>query len=207
MKAASRAWRSATFGECSKCMVRGMIPLRRMSQLVRYEIRDRVAVVTIDNPPVNALSAGVPEGISEAIERARHDSTADAIVLIGAGTTFIAGADINIFKELKTREQSIERSQAVHARLKRLEDVDKPLVAAIHGHALGGGLEFAMACHYRVAVASARVGQPEVQLGIIPGAGGTQRLPRLCGAPFALELCTDGRLITAARAKQEGILD
>src|SRR5512133_617656 len=131
-----------------------------MSQLVRYEIRDRVAVVTIDNPPVNALGAGVPEGISEAVERAAEDAAADAIVLIGAGTTFIAGADINIFKELKTREQSIERSRAVHARLKQLEDVEKPLVAAIHGHALGGGLEFAMACHYRVAIATARVGQP-----------------------------------------------
>ena len=103
-------------------------------------------------------------------------------MLIGAGTTFIAGADINVFKQLKTREQSIERSQAVHARLKKLEDAGKPLVAAIHGHALGGGLEFAMACHYRVAVATAKVGQPEVHLGIIPGAGGTQRLPRLCGA-------------------------
>jgi 3-hydroxyacyl-CoA dehydrogenase len=178
-----------------------------MSPLVRYEVRDRVAVVTIDNPPVNALSAGVPEGISEAVERARHDSTADAIVLIGAGTTFIAGADINIFKELKTREQSIERSQAVHARLKQLEDIDKPVVAAIHGHALGGGLEFAMACHYRVAVASARVGQPEVLLGIIPGAGGTQRLPRLCGSALALEMCTDGKPIAAARAREAGILD
>ena len=108
-------------------------------------------------------------------------------MLIGAGTTFIAGADINVFKTLKTREQSLERSEAVHARLMRIEDVGKPLVAAIHGHALGGGLEFAMACHYRVAVPSARVGQPEVLLGIIPGAGGTQRLPRLCGARAALE--------------------
>ena len=124
-----------------------MIPLRRMSELIGYEIRDRIAVVTIDNPPVNALSAGVPEGISEAVERAGGDPAADAIVLIGAGTTFIAGADINIFKELTTREQSIERSRAVHARLKKLEDASKPLVAAIHGHALGGGLEFAMACH------------------------------------------------------------
>ena len=136
-----------------------------MSQLVRYDVRDRVAVITIDNPPVNALRAGVPEGISDAVERAAGDSGADAVILIGAGTTFIAGADINIFKELKTREQSLERSQSVHARLKKLEDSDKPLVAAIHGHALGGGLEFAMACHYRVAVATARVGQPEVQLG------------------------------------------
>ena len=178
-----------------------------MSPLVRYEIRDRVAVVTIDNPPVNALSAGVMEGISDAVERGDDDADADAIVLIGAGATFIAGADINIFKELKTREQSIERSQAVHARLKQLEDAGKPLVAAIHGHALGGGLEFAMACHYRVAVATARVGQPEVQLGIIPGAGGTQRLPRLCGVPLALDMCTDGKMITAARATQAGVLD
>jgi 3-hydroxyacyl-CoA dehydrogenase len=178
-----------------------------MSELVRYEIRDRVAVVTIDNPPVNALSARVPEGITEAVERASQDASADAIVLIGAGTTFIAGADINIFKELKTREQSIERSEAVHARLKKLEDVDKPLVAAIHGHALGGGLEFAMACHHRVAVATAKVGQPEVLLGIIPGAGGTQRLPRLCGPALALEMCTEGKPVSAARATQAGILD
>ena len=178
-----------------------------MSQLVRYEIRDGVAVVTIDNPPVNALSAGVPEGISAAVERACQDATAGAIVLIGAGTTFIAGADINIFKELKTREQSIERSLAVHARLRKLEDANKPLVAAIHGHALGGGLEFAMACHYRVAVAGAKVGQPEVQLGIIPGAGGTQRLPRLCGPGLALEMCTDGKPLAAPRAHQAGIVD
>ena len=88
----------------------------------------------------------------------------------------------------------------MHARLKQLEDAGKPLVAAIHGHALGGGLEFAMACHYRVAVAAAKVGQPEVHLGIIPGAGGTQRLPRLCGPALALEMCTDGKPIAAARA-------
>ena len=178
-----------------------------MSPLVHYEIRDRVAVVTIDNPPVNALGAGVPEAISESVERACQDPDAEAIVLIGAGSTFIAGADINIFKQLKTREQSVERSATVHARLKRLEDSGKPLIAAIHGHALGGGLEFAMACHYRVAVATAKVGQPEVQLGIIPGAGGTQRLPRLCGPALALEMCTDGKPIAAARATAAGILD
>ena len=178
-----------------------------MSQLVRYEVRDRVAIVTVDNPPVNALSAGVPEGISDAIARASADTAADAIVLIGAGTTFIAGADINVFKTLKTRAQSLERSEAVHARLKQIEDASKPLVAAIHGHALGGGLEFAMACHYRVAVADAKVGQPEVTLGIIPGAGGTQRLPRLSGVKTALELCTEGRFISAARAHSDGIVD
>ena len=178
-----------------------------MSQLVRYEIRDRVAIITIDNPPVNALSPGVPEGISEAVARADNDSSADAIVIIGAGATFIAGADINVFKQLETREQSIERSRIVHDRLKKIEDVGKPLVAAIHGHALGGGLEFAMACHYRVALASAKVGQPEVLLGIIPGAGGTQRLPRLCGAALAVEMCTDGKPLAAARAHKAGIID
>ena len=178
-----------------------------MSQLVRYEVRQRVAIITVDNPPVNALSPGVPEGITDAVARASADSGADAIVLIGAGQTFIAGADINVFKTLKTREQSLERSEAVHTRLKAIEDASKPLVAAIHGHALGGGLEFAMACHYRVAVPSARVGQPEVTLGIIPGAGGTQRLPRLCGVKTALELCTEGKPIAASRALAEGIID
>lgn len=178
-----------------------------MSEPVRYDVRDRVAVITIDNPPVNALGPGVPERIADAVARAGQDGGADAIVLIGAGTTFIAGADIRIFEQLKTREQSLERSRAVHERLRTIEDVGKPLVAAIHGHALGGGLEVAMACHYRVAVARAKVGQPEVQLGIIPGAGGTQRLPRLCGAAMALEMCTDGRPVSASRALEAGILD
>src|SRR5262249_22205885 len=153
---------------------------------VRYEIRERAAVLTIDNPPVNALGAGVWEAIDEGVARAAADPAAHAIVLIGAGATFIAGADINIFKTLKTREQSLARSERTHALLRRLEDASKPLVAAIHGNALGGGLEVAMSCHYRVASRDAKVGQPEVLLGIIPGAGGTQRLPRLCGAALAL---------------------
>jgi len=178
-----------------------------MSELVRYAVRDRIAIITIDNPPVNALGPGVPEGIADAVARAGSDADADAIVLIGAGTTFIAGADINIFNTLTSREQSLARSAAVHARLIAIEDVAKPLIAAIHGHALGGGLEFAMACHYRVAVATAKVGQPEVLLGIIPGAGGTQRLPRLCGAAMALKMCTDGKPVPAPKALRAGILD
>ncbi len=175
--------------------------------MVRYEVRNRVAIVTVDNPPVNALGPGVPEGISDAVARAAADNGADAIVLIGAGSTFIAGADINIFKTIRTRQQSLERSEAIHKRLMGLEDASKPLVAAIHGHALGGGLEVAMACHYRVAAPGAKVGQPEVTLGIIPGAGGTQRLPRLAFVRTALELCTEGTFITAARAQAEGIID
>ncbi len=178
-----------------------------MSSLVRYEVRQRVAVVTIDNPPVNALGPGVLEGIEEAVTRGGADPDVDAIVLIGAGTTFVAGADIRVFETLKTREQSLERSAATHARLRRLEDSVKPLMAAIDGNALGGGLELAMSCHHRVASTRARVGQPEVLLGIIPGAGGTQRLPRLCGARTALEMCTGGKPVAAARAREDGIVD
>jgi 3-hydroxyacyl-CoA dehydrogenase len=135
------------------------------------------------------------------------DASAEAIVLIGAGTTFIAGADIKVFDLLKTREDSFARSANTHALLRRLEDASKPLVAAIHGNALGGGLEVAQACHFRVATKDARVGQPEVLLGIIPGAGGTQRLPRLCGATLALEMCTDGKPVAAPKALAAGIID
>ena len=178
-----------------------------MPDLVRYEVRDGVAVITVDNSPVNALSEGVPEGIAEAAARAAADPAVRAGVLIGAGSTFIAGADIRIFGTIADRTASIARSRAIHARLRAIEDCPKPLVAAIHGTALGGGLEFAMACHYRVAVARARVGQPEVLLGIIPGAGGTQRLPRLAGVPLALEMCTAGQHVDATRAHAAGIVD
>src|SRR6187431_850834 len=112
-----------------------------MADLVRYDIKDRVAVVTIDNPPVNALSPAVWTGIDEAVARAAADPGADAIVLIGSGSTFIAGADIKVFDVLKTRADSFARSAGTHALLRRLEDATKPLVAAIHGNALGGGLE------------------------------------------------------------------
>ena len=175
--------------------------------MIKYAIHDRIAVITIDNPPVNALSPEVWEGIDDAVARASADSAVDAVVLIGAGTTFIAGADIKVFDTLKTREDSMRRSASTHALLRRLEDSSKPLVAAIHGNALGGGLEVAQACHFRVATKDAKVGQPEVLLGIIPGAGGTQRLPRLCGAQLALEMCTDGKPVVAPKAKAAGIVD
>jgi 3-hydroxyacyl-CoA dehydrogenase len=178
-----------------------------MADLVRYDVQDRVAVVTIDNPPVNALGPGVREAIDAAVARGAEDRAVDAVVIVGAGSTFIAGADINIFSTLKTREDSLARSAETHALFKRLEDCSKPLVAAIHGNALGGGLELAMACHYRVAVKDARIGQPEVTLGIIPGAGGTERLPRLAGANVALDMCVGGKLMPATKAAASGILD
>lgn len=178
-----------------------------MPEFARAQIRDRVAVVTIDNPPVNALADGVREAIRDAVANADADPQVDAIVLVGHGSTFVAGADIRVFDTLKTREQSIERSTRVHALLATIEDTTKPLVAAIHGHALGGGLELAMSCHYRVAARDARLGQPEVQLGIIPGAGGTQRLPRLVGGELAVRMCTDGKPLTADAAAQAGLVD
>ncbi len=178
-----------------------------MAALVRYDVVDRVAVVTIDNPPVNALAPAVWDAIDEAIARGVADASADAIVLIGAGSTFIAGADIKIFDLLKTRGDSMSRSAGTHAMLRRLEDSTKPLVAAIHGNALGGGMEVAMSCHFRVAAKDANVGQPEVLLGIIPGAGGTQRLPRLAGVALALQMCTDGKPVPAPKARAAGILD
>src|SRR5262245_38494781 len=178
-----------------------------MPEPVRYEIKDGVAVITIDNPPVNALSPAVWEGIDLAVQRGVADPAAEAIVLIGAGSTFIAGADIKVFDALKTREDSFKRSAGTHALLRRMEDASKPLVAAIHGNALGGGLEVAQACHFRVATRDAKVGQPEVLLGIIPGAGGTQRLPRLAGAKLAIEMSTDGKPVTAPKALAAGIID
>ena len=178
-----------------------------MPELIRYEVRDRVAVLTVDNPPVNALGPGVPEAIEAAVARGCADAGIDAIVLIGSGSTFIAGADIRIFATIKNREQSLERSESIHARLMRIEDATKPTVAAIHGTALGGGLEVAMSFHYRVMAPDAKVGQPEVLLGIIPGAGGTQRLPRLCGAAMAIDMCTAGKPVAAQQALAAGIVD
>ena len=178
-----------------------------MPDLVRYEVKHGVAVVTIDNPPVNALAPNVWTEIDDAVQRGVADPAAEAIVLIGAGTTFIAGADIKVFDLFKTPQDSMTRSAGTHALLRRMEDSPKPLVAAIHGNALGGGLEVAQACHFRVATRDGKVGQPEVLLGIIPGAGGTQRLPRLAGARVALEMCTDGKPMAAPKALAAGIVD
>jgi 3-hydroxyacyl-CoA dehydrogenase len=175
--------------------------------MIRYDIRDEVAIITIDNPPVNALGPGALEEIEAAVSRGIGDPSAVAVVLVGAGDTFAAGVDINQFRTLTTRDQAVTRSEAFHASLKNIESARKPVVAAIHGHALGGGLELALACHYRVALANARVGQPEVLLGLIPGAGGTQRLPRLCGVPLALEMCVGGNPVPAGRAHPAGIID
>ncbi len=176
-----------------------------MDKLVNFTTQDGVAVITINNPPVNALSPGVPEGLVAALDAAEQDSSARAIVIIGGGRTFIAGADI---KELELAAAGRGSGPPkFHDILARIEDSTKPVVMAIHGTALGGGLEVAMAGHYRVAVADAQVGQPEVNLGIIPGAEGTQRLPRLVGPAAAVDLCVSGKPIRAPEALKLGLID
>ncbi|MEX2287021.1 MAG: 3-hydroxyacyl-CoA dehydrogenase NAD-binding domain-containing protein [Planctomycetaceae bacterium] len=176
-----------------------------MSDLVSYTKDGDVAVITVNNPPVNALSPGVPEGIAAGIDKAQQDSGVKAVVLIGSGRTFIAGADINEFAKITSGEK--KRDFGLLPILLKIENCPKPVVCAIHGTALGGGLETAMACHYRVAVPTAQVGQPEVKLGLIPGAAGTQRLPRLVGIAKAAELCASGELIGAEQAAKLGLID
>lgn len=174
------------------------------NHLVQVSKDGEIAVITIDNPPVNALSIGVREGIGEAIDSISTDDGVKAAVLMGAGKTFIAGADIKEFGKIIAGQ---ERGVPLLPLLLKIEDCRKPIVVAIHGNAFGGGLELAMAAHYRVATPSARVGQPEVKLGIIPGAGGTQRLPRLAGVAKAVQMCADGNPVTAEDALRSGIVD
>ena len=173
--------------------------------LVQLSKDNDIAIITINNPPVNALSPGVPEGIAEAIEQIDKDPSVKAAVLIGGGKTFIAGADIAEFGKITSGKR--QGGVGLVPILARMEDCTKPVVVAIHGQAFGGGLETAMAGHYRVAAPSAVVGQPEVKLGLIPGAAGTQRLPRLAGVAKALEMCVEGNPIKAKDALAAGIVD
>jgi 3-hydroxyacyl-CoA dehydrogenase len=171
-----------------------------MSQVVRYSRRDGVGVITLDNPPVNALSRAVRQGLVDALMEGLGDDGAKALIVIGAGRTFIAGADIKEFgKPLEPPDLNFV--------IAGLETASKPTIAAIHGTALGGGLEVALGCHYRVAAPQAQVGLPEVKLGLLPGAGGTQRLPRVAGVKAALDMITTGDFVRAAKAKELGIID
>jgi len=159
-----------------------------------------IAVVTVDNPPVNALKHEVRAGLAEALRQARDDATVKAVVIACAGRTFFAGADITEFGK---PPQAPGLGEVIAA----IEAMPKPVVAALHGTALGGGFELALACHFRVAVAGARVGLPEVKLGLLPGAGGTQRLPRLIGPEKALKMIVTGDPIEAPEALTDGIVD
>ena len=175
-----------------------------MTDLVQFTKDNGIAVITINNPPVNALSPGVPEGISEALDQMAKDESVKAVVLIGGGRTFVAGADIKEFGKMVSGKP---RGAGLLPLLLKIEDSRKPVIVAIHGTAFGGGLELAMAGHYRVALSTAQVGQPEVKLGLIPGAAGTQRLPRLAGVARAVEMCTSGNPVKAEEALKFGIVD
>ena len=176
-----------------------------MSDLIQLTQDHDIAIITINNPPVNAISPGVPEGISEAIDQINQDATVTAAVIIGGGRTFIAGADIKEFTKMTSGEK--KTGPGLLPLLLKIENCSKPVVMAIHGTAFGGGLEVAMSGHYRVGAPNAQVGQPEVKLGLIPGAAGTQRLPRLAGVAQAVEMCTDGNPVKAPDALKAGILD
>ncbi|HYE91884.1 MAG TPA: 3-hydroxyacyl-CoA dehydrogenase NAD-binding domain-containing protein, partial [Terriglobales bacterium] len=174
--------------------------MAKLTQSVDLTTRGRVAVLTVDNPPVNALSQHVRQGLRDGITQAQADGAVQAIVIVCAGRTFIAGADITEFG--KTPQEP-----GLHAVLDMIEGSSKPVVAAIHGTALGGGLEVTLACHYRVGVKDARFGLPEVKLGLLPGAGGTQRLPRVVGVPKALSMIVGGDPIRAEEALKAGLID
>jgi len=175
-----------------------------MTDLVQLTSDNGIAIITINNPPVNALSPGVPEGISEALDQIAQNASIKAAVLIGSGRTFVAGADIKEFGKMTSGKS---RGAGLLPLLLKIEDSAKPVIVAIHGTAFGGGMELAMAGHYRVAAATAQFGQPEVKLGLIPGAAGTQRLPRLAGVAKAVEMCVTGNPVNAEEALKLGIVD
>jgi 3-hydroxyacyl-CoA dehydrogenase len=171
-----------------------------MSDLVTLSKSRTVAIVEINNPPVNALGQAVRKGLLDAVKQAEADPEVTAIVIIGAGRTFPAGADI---KEFGRPMEDPHLPDVID----QIESCTKPVVAALHGTALGGGFEVALGSHYRIALSDARVGLPEIHLGLIPGAGGTQRLPRLCGAEMALDIMFKGTTISAQTAHAAGLID
>ncbi|WP_029011484.1 3-hydroxyacyl-CoA dehydrogenase NAD-binding domain-containing protein [Niveispirillum irakense] len=172
----------------------------KVNEVTDLDVDGPIAVITIHSPPVNALSAAVRQGIAAAFNQAVADPAVMALVLICEGRTFFAGADITEFGKPPV-EPTLRQLQVI------VENAPKPVIAAIHGTALGGGLELALVAHYRVAVPSAKCGLPEVNIGLLPGAGGTQRLPRIVGVEKALELVTSGRHVSAKEAHAMGLLD
>ena len=171
-----------------------------INDVTTIEKDENISIITLNSPPVNALSAPVREGLHKGITEARNDGETEAIVIICEGRTFIAGADISEFGKEPKGPSLFEVQEFI-------EDSNKPVIAAIHGTALGGGLEVALTCHYRIAVPSAKCGLPEVNLGLLPGAGGTQRLPRVVGVEKALQMVTSGQHVPAKKCLEMGLVD
>src|SRR6478609_1996796 len=171
-----------------------------MSEVAPYAVRDGVAVITLDNPPVNGLGNALRAGIADGLKRAEADPNVKAVVLIGAGKAFSGGADIREFNQKREKPDLPDVNDQQDA-------LKKPMVAAIGGFALGGGLELALGCHYRVAAPRTLLGLPEVKLGILPGSGGTQRLPRVVGAAEGVKMMTSGNPIPAEQGLKVGLID
>jgi len=171
-----------------------------MQEIVTFSKEGNIGLIVVNNPPVNALSQAVRQGIKTGVEKGIADKDILAMIIICEGRTFIAGADIREFGKPMMEP-------FLPAIVQYIEDSPKPMIAAIHGTALGGGLEIALGCHFRIAAPTAKVGLPEVKLGILPGAGGTQRLPRLVGPQAALDMIVSGNPIAAQKAQTIGIID
>ncbi|MFC1531870.1 3-hydroxyacyl-CoA dehydrogenase NAD-binding domain-containing protein [Thermodesulfobacteriota bacterium] len=174
---------------------------------LNVDIRDNVALISMNNPPVNQLSEGFGEELVGSILDGLENREIKALILTGTGKNFIAGADIKMIYTVKDRKEVFDRALDMARFIGQIETSPKPVIAAINGNALGGGLEMAMGCHYRLASKGVMLGQPEVQIGVIPGAGGTQRLPRLIGLPNAIEMMTTGAPIRAEVAEERGLVD
>lgn len=174
---------------------------------VKVEVKDDVAILALNNPPVNQLSEHFVREMADGLIEASADKAIKAVILTGTGKNFIAGADITEIQKVKDKNFLLPRVMENHRFINAIEDAPKPVIAAINGHCLGGGLEIAMACHYRIAGQGVQIGQPEVQIGLIPGAGGTQRLPRLIGFADALQMITTGNPISAEEGLKKGVLD
>jgi len=170
-----------------------------MSDTVSFSKQGAIGLIKVNNPPVNALNQSVRAGLKACVEQGLGDDSVKAMVLICEGRTFIAGADIAEFAKGMGEPGLVPV-------IGNMETASKPIVAAIHGTALGGGLEVALGCHYRVALASAKVGLPEVHLGLLPGAGGTQRLTRFVGKSKAMDMCLTGRMMNAEEAERSGLV-
>src|SRR3954470_4682863 len=171
-----------------------------MSDAAPYAVRDGIAVITLNNPPVNGLGNALRAGILQGLDKAEADPAVQAAVIIGSAKAFSGGADIREFNQPRTKPDLPDVNDQQDA-------MKKPLVAAIGGFALGGGLELALGCHYRIALSKSQLGLPEVKLGILPGSGGTQRLPRMVPMADAVKMITSGNPITADKAKQFGLVD
>lgn len=181
--------------------------MNREYKTIKVDMKGRVAILTMDNPPVNQLSPDFSEELRDVITWALQEPDINTVVLTGTGKNFMAGADITQIQTVKKRDDIFHKALEAARFLNQIETGRKAVIAAINGHCLGAGLEMAMSCHYRVAARGARLGQPEVQIGLIPGAGGTQRLPRLIGVPSALEMITTGIPIAAELAHMRGLVD